>query len=126
MVIPLAYRFLSLLRNQWLSLADIQAIQRAKLQRLIAHAYDKVPYYRRLFDAMGIRPEDIREPDDLSKLPITTKAQILTHPSRDLVASGIDPAKCIKMRTSGSQGMPVEVLFKREDKAGWGLLALRG
>lgn len=126
MVMLLAYRFLHLLRNQWLPPDRLKEIQRAKLRPLVVHAYNNVPYYRRLFDAVGIKPNDIRGVEDLSKVPITTKEQLLIYPHNHLVANGVASALCVRMRTSGSLGMPFEVLFRREDKAVWGLLALRG
>ncbi len=126
MSVRLPYRFLRLLRNQWLPSAQLRNIQHKKLQPLLDHAYTNVPYYRRLFDSAGVTPNDITDLTDLVKLPVTRKADLLTHPSEDLVASGADPAGCVRLRTSGSRGMPLEVLFRLEDKAWWGLLALRG
>ncbi len=126
MWMPLLYRSLHLWRSQWLPPAKLQDLQQAKLKPLIAHAYRNVPYYRRLLARAGITPREIRESADLSKLPITTKAQLMAHPLNDLLAAGVDPATCVTMRTSGSQGMPFKVRFRRIDKAWWGLLALRG
>jgi len=126
MVIPLTHRFVRLLKDQWLPPAKLNEIQRVRLLPLIAHAYSNVPYYRHLFKRVGIKPGDIRDVEDLSQLPITTKGQLLAQPRHDLIARGIGPASCVTMRTSGSQGMPIEVVYRREDKAWWGLLAIRG
>jgi len=126
MAAPSAFRFAKLLRSQWYSPERLLTIQRAKLSPLIAHAYKNVPYYGQLFDRCGIKPEDIKDVGDLSKLPITTKADFLTHPGGDMTARSVNLAKCTTMRTSGSQGMPIDVVFRREDKAWWALLALRG
>jgi phenylacetate-CoA ligase len=37
-------------RTQWLSREELNALQQAKLQRLLEYAYQYVPYYRRTFD----------------------------------------------------------------------------
>jgi phenylacetate-CoA ligase len=115
-----------LLRSQWLPASELASLQRAKLQPLIAHAYERVPYYRRLLDRHGVRPGDIREVADLAKLPITTKAELAALPLEDRLASGIDPRRCVDLRTSGSEGMPFDVRFRRTDRDWWALLALRG
>lgn len=125
MLLKLPYRFLRLLRNQWLPPDKLQQIQHRKLHRLLQHAYHHVPYYRRLFDAAGVKPHHIQNITDLAKLPVTRKPDMLPHSFEDLTSSRIEMADCVRLRTSGSQGIPFEVLFRREDKAWWGLLALR-
>ena len=63
-------------RQQWLKAEELEEIQRRKLVAVIKHAYQNVPYYRKLFASAGIRPEDIKSIKDLPKIPITTKSQI--------------------------------------------------
>ena len=126
MLVTLPYRFLTLLRNQWLPPEKLQQIQQRKLHRLLQHAYHHVPYYRRLFDAAGVKPNHIQDIADLAKLPVTRKADLLTQAPQNLIAGDIDPSRCVRLRTSGSLGMPFEVLFRPEDRAWWALLALRG
>lgn len=119
-------RFAQLQRGQWLEPDEIRIIQRDKLRRLIRHAYEQVPYYRHLMEKSGINPSDIVEPEDLSRLPITRKSQIVDLDPGDTLAEGIDPAQCIDLTTSGSQGMPITVRFTLHDRSWWKLLALRG
>ena len=70
------YQFFQLRRSQWLDPEALEGLRKKRLQRLVKHAYEKVLYYRRLFDSVGIRPGDIETPEDLSKIPMTTKKQI--------------------------------------------------
>ncbi|MFI5165195.1 MAG: phenylacetate--CoA ligase family protein [Thermoanaerobaculales bacterium] len=86
-----------------------------RLRRLVAHAYARVPYYRRLFDGAGVRPEEIRSAADLIKLPITSKADLRRLPAEDLVASGADLGRCLHPRSSGTSGEPLTVYWN----AGW-------
>lgn len=79
------------------------ALQCEKLQRLVQHAYLHVPYYRHLFDEMGVMPTDIREPEDLSKLPPLTKQDIRANLS-DLLAKNVERRKLMANSTSGSTG----------------------
>ena len=60
------FSLVMLRHNPWKTPAQIRAIQNRKLRRILHHAYHNVPYYRELFDAAHIKPEDIREVDDIS------------------------------------------------------------
>ncbi|HWM88230.1 MAG TPA: hypothetical protein VNO33_20390, partial [Kofleriaceae bacterium] len=52
---------------------ELFAFQRRELAALLRHAYQNVPFYRRRFDDAGLRPEDIRGPEDLVRLPVLTR-----------------------------------------------------
>ena len=39
----------------------------------VKHAYENVPQYKKRFDEIGLRPEDIRGIEDLEKIPFTGK-----------------------------------------------------
>src|SRR5262245_7171810 len=80
------------------------AFQSDRLRRIVRHAYDAVPYYRRRFDAHGVRVADLRLPSDMRALPITVKADLRACPDADLVARGTDPARLITHVTSGTSG----------------------
>ena len=96
----------SLIRRKSWSRARLDELRRQKLQRLIHHAYANVPYYRRLMDRVGVKPDDIREPSDLIKLPITTKSD-LRRAGEDCLANGC--GELTVLHTSGHSGAPFEV-----------------
>ncbi len=104
-----------LLRNQWLTPSELRDLQEDKLRRLISHAYDRVPYYRRLFDSAKLKPADIRGLPDLMKIPTTSRAQLLDRPLEDITARGIDLRRCRVMTTSGTTGVPFKTYFRRKD-----------
>ena len=89
--------------------AAILEFQARRLRRVVAHAYERVPYYRRLFDAHGVRTADVRLPADLSALPVTTKADLRAQPLDDIIARGVDPGRLIAHTTSGSSGEPFTI-----------------
>lgn len=89
--------------------AQLVQFQSARLRRLIAHAYDAVPYYRALFQRHRIRPEDVRTTADLPAVPISTRRDVQRASSADLIARGLDPSRLIAYRTSGSTGEPLTV-----------------
>lgn len=104
-----------LIKAQWLSPRELRDLQEARLRRLITHAYDRVPYYRRLFDSAGLKPADIRGLPDLPKIPTTSRAQLLEHPLKDITARGIDLRRCRVTTTSGTTGVPFKTFFRRRD-----------
>jgi phenylacetate-CoA ligase len=102
-------------KNQWLSYDKLLEIQHQKLRRLINHAYFNVPYYRELFDSIGIKPEEIKDSRDLEKIPITRKSTFQNLPLEKKIAKGTNLNKCIRAKTSGSTGRPLEFILSWED-----------
>jgi len=79
------------------------------LRRVIGHAYRNVPYYRRLMDRHHIRPGDIRSAADLPVIPVTSKTDLRLLPVGDIVSRGVDPARLLAFKTSGSTGEPFAI-----------------
>ena len=69
--------------------AEIIAYQNHRLRLLIEHAYESVAFYRKRFDRVGLKPEDIRSNDDLRAIPITTKNDLKAAPLKDTIAAGL-------------------------------------
>ncbi|MFP4393668.1 MAG: phenylacetate--CoA ligase family protein [Anaerolineales bacterium] len=101
-------RLQELNRTQWLSAAELRALQRQKLQRVVAYAYQHTPYYRRLFVEVGFHPDDLAQnPDSFRKIPLLTKDLIREH-FDDLMTT--EPARrqqLTEVATSGSTGRPL-------------------
>jgi phenylacetate-CoA ligase len=103
-------KFRELLESQWWSADELKAWQEEKLRALIAHAYEHVPYYRRIFDERGLRPKDIQQTSDLRRLPFLTK-ETLRDNSGEMIARNVDVRKLVSYYTSGSTGEPVKVYW---------------
>jgi phenylacetate-CoA ligase len=100
----------SLPRHPHVEREEIVAFQNRQLRRLISHAYKNVPYYRKLFDRIGLKPNDIQSVSDLSAIPVTSKKDLQSLPAEELVArGGVNPNNLIARRTSGSSGMPFTI-----------------
>jgi len=100
----------TLAASQWLPAADVQARQWAKVQAQLHHAYATVPYYQRSWDAAGLHPSDIRTAQDMTHLPILTKAAIRAH-GKDLISTGALALPHRWKSTSGSTGVPLKLLL---------------
>lgn len=95
-------------RAQWFSKGEMEAYQDERLKKVVRHAYETVPYYRRVFDERGLKPSDIETQRDLVKLPLLTKDDIRRH-FASLVSSRISPGKLNYGHTSGTTGSPLEI-----------------
>lgn len=89
----------------------VLAEQFALLSRLLAHAEARVPYYRELFCALGIKARDIRSLRDFSRLPVLTK-EIIRERGRDLVREDVPLEGLERHHSGGSTGVPLN--FYRE------------
>jgi phenylacetate-CoA ligase len=64
-----------LAESEWWDAERLAALQMARLRDLLADAYANVPYYRRVFDELGMKPEDVKTLDDFRRLPTLTKSK---------------------------------------------------
>lgn len=101
-------RFLE--ESQWYSAAQLRSYQDEQLARLIAYNYRHVPYYRRIMDERGLKPQDIVSTADLVKLPLLTRQDIKDH-FTELLSDEYTLAKVKKGHTSGTTGSPLEICY---------------
>ncbi len=97
---------------------EMHALQSEKLKKIVAHAYNNSPFYRKRFDEHGVRPEDINSIEDIVKLPFTTKQDL-----RDNYPFGM---MCVPMTeilrlhaSSGTTGKPIVVGYTQRDLDNW-------
>ena len=96
----------------------IRRMQSEKLVKQVRHVYEHVPYYRDLMDKKGVRPDDIKSIDDLSKLPFLSKADLReTYPYGMLAVPLSD---CVRIQsTSGTTGKRVIAYYTQHDIDLW-------
>src|SRR5258708_11472851 len=56
------------------SVDELRALQRDRLRGSLKHAYEKVPHYRKAFDAAGVHPRRLKHPAELPQFPLPTQA----------------------------------------------------
>jgi len=83
--------------------------QNRRLLRLIAHARERVPYYRKLFDEHGVDPDAMKDRTGLSVLPLTNREDLQGLQAHDVLATGVNAAHLLSYTTSGSSGRPFTV-----------------
>ncbi len=100
-------------RSQWLPREQVAQLQWSKLQRLLAHCWDHVPYYRERWRTLGIEdPRDIRTRADYARLPLLTKPEIRANFER--LISPAHRKGLLYKATGGSTGEPLRFGYTRE------------
>lgn len=100
-------------RSQWQDPEHIQALQWRKLQALLRHCWEQVPYYRQSWTALGLAgPQDIRGVEDYARLPTLDKPTIRAN-FEQMIAQDRRGELLFKT-TGGSTGEPLRFGYTRE------------
>ena len=94
---------------QYWPFPKIEQWQFRQLKRQVTHAYQNTKGYKGLYDAAGVKPDDITTLNDIRFLPFTDKALIRDN-IEDFSVS--DPSRCY-ITTSGSTGVPFGFYYSR-------------
>jgi len=97
----------------------LQDMQFRLFQNQLRYVYQHSPMYKRKYDEVGLKPEDIKTPDDIKKVPFTTKEDLRktqeeNPPFGDVLC--VPPEEGVRIfQTSGTTGNPVKVMFTPRD-----------
>ncbi|GAA1621468.1 MULTISPECIES: phenylacetate--CoA ligase PaaK [Brevibacterium] len=110
--------------GETMSLDELRAHQLATLTTTVSTVYEKVPFYRKAFDELGITPADITSLDDIAKLPFTSKQDLRENYPFGLFAVPRDNVARIHA-SSGTTGLPTVVGYTQNDLDVWSDLIRR-
>lgn len=96
----------------------IRAIQLEKLIAQVEWTYERVEWYRRKMDEMGVKPSDIRTLEDVRKLPFTDKSALRDTFPYGLFAVPLDEVVELHA-SSGTTGKPIVVGYNDHDMDVW-------
>jgi phenylacetate-CoA ligase len=125
-VIPFKYRYDSIYRktsdflskSEWWSREKLRSYQLEELNKMVHQAYKNIPYYTRVFDKRGLKPNDITTINDLKKLPILTKKEILENGENLINKSLYNELKSLnritEMKSSGSSGIALHFVANKD------------
>jgi len=102
----------------------LEAIQLRRLQTTVARVYNTVPFYRKRFDTIGVKPGDVRSLDDLRKLPFTYKDDLRANYPFGMFTVPMDSVVRIHA-SSGTTGQPTVVGYTARDIQTWSELMAR-
>ena len=97
---------------------ELQALQLTRMRASLQRAYDKVPHYKKKFDAHGVHPGDLKSLADLAKFPMTTKADLRETYPFGMFAVPMDQVVRIHA-SSGTTGKPTVVGYTKNDIDMW-------
>jgi len=107
--------------NKEMECADRETMQKLQLERLqktVKHVYDNVPFYKERLDAIGMKPEDIKDLKDIEKIPFTTKEDLRQNYPYKLFAA--PRSEIVRIHaSSGTTGKPTVVGYTRHDLDMW-------
>jgi len=97
---------------------ELKQLELERLQATLNRVYRSVAFYRKLFDQVGLVPDEINSLEELARIPFTGKTtlrqsypyEMFAVPLRDVVR-----LQC----TSGTTGEPIVVGYTRNDLVHW-------
>lgn len=99
-------------------------LQIDRLKAVVKKTYENVPYYRKRFDELKVKPEDIKALKDISKLPFTAKADLREGYPFGMFA--VPFQEIVEIHTSsGTTGKPVVAGYTKKDIEVWGEVMAR-
>lgn len=107
-------------KTELMSRDELSELQLRKLKSIVTWAYLESPFYRDKYTAIGFEPGDLTSLDDLTKLPLVTKRELLESQQRyplfgDFTAAPQEMALRYHS-TSGTTGQtPLRILDSRKD-----------
>jgi phenylacetate-CoA ligase len=106
---------LELEKNLGMNPSEILEYQNKKLKKLILHAYNTVPFYRRLFDKHKIDPNTVQNVADLAKIPVINKSVLRKFPVKDRISTTFRGQPLEELLTGGSTGQPFAIYVTKEE-----------
>jgi phenylacetate-CoA ligase len=105
-------------------LPELRALQLQRVQAVVARAWDHVELFRSRMDERGLVPDDIRNLDDVAKLPFTVKTDLRDTYPFGLFASPMKDVVRLHV-SSGTTGKPIVVAYTRADVDVWTSVIVR-
>ncbi|MEK6235678.1 MAG: hypothetical protein N2C14_13295 [Planctomycetales bacterium] len=92
---------------------EILKLQRERLQAILRHAGTTCPFWRRRFAAADLDPRDVKDVEDLRRLPILEKDEVRRNLS-EMLSSAIRTEDRFPAWTGGSTAAPMKFFRDRD------------
>ncbi len=92
-------------RNQWLSPAELEALQLRRINALLRHAFRTTEFYRQRLSACGIGEGPIDSLSDLTELKPVSKYDLQQH-YNEMISSIYKKSDLVEDASGGSTGAP--------------------
>lgn len=115
----------NVVQSQWKPYSEQKEDQEKQLRHMIGFAYERVPYYHKMFKELRLEPSDITTLEDLEKIPALNK-DIIKENWEDFKPVGLDKMKYYTYSTAGSTGTPFRYRQSKFDRFLSGAMLYRG
>src|SRR3990172_5334690 len=103
---------------------ELKALQLSRLKTVIERAYNKVPHYKKKFDAVGIKPSDLKTLAEFARFPFTVKTDLRDNYPFGMFA--VPREQMLRLHaSSGTTGKPTVVGYTKADLNMWADLMAR-
>ncbi len=97
---------------------EMRKFQLEHLKKTVKWVYERIPFYRKKFDEKGVKPEDLKTLEDLSKFPFTVKTDLRDNYPFGLCA--VPLAEVVRIHaSSGTTGKPITGPYTANDLDQW-------
>ncbi|MFC2079652.1 phenylacetate--CoA ligase family protein [Candidatus Bipolaricaulota bacterium] len=103
---------------------DLRELQLERLKDLVRYVYKENAGHRKRFSDAGVKPQDIRKLEDISKLPFLTKDDLRHYYPYGLACVPMSEVLYVHA-SSGTTGKPVVAPYSKEDLENWSELMAR-
>ncbi|WP_281545606.1 phenylacetate--CoA ligase PaaK [Grimontia sp. SpTr1] len=100
------------------SIDELRGLQLSRLKNTLNHVYENSPVYREKFKAHGVHPDDLKTLSDLSKFPMTTKADLRDNYPFGMFCTPMEQVVRVHA-SSGTTGKPTVVGYTQNDIDMW-------
>lgn len=111
-------------KHECMSREEMRALQSERLIETVKRVYEHQAPYRKKMDEIGLKPEDIKSIDDLTKLPFTVKQDLRDNYPYGLFAVDMDDIVRIHA-SSGTTGKQTVVGYTKNDLDMWANMVAR-
>ena len=96
----------------------MRELQLERLKAIVNYAYENVPFYRKKFDAIGLKPSHIVTLKDIEKIPFTYKNDLRDNYPFGLFAK--PRREIVRLHaSSGTTGKPIVIGYTKNDMKMW-------
>ncbi len=97
---------------------EMRKFQFEHLKKTLKWAYERIPFYKKKFDEKGVKPEALKNLEDLSKFPFTVKTDLRDNYPFGLCA--VPLANVVRIHaSSGTTGKPITGPYTANDLEQW-------
>lgn len=104
---------------------EIIKYKEQQISQILKYAYEHTKFYRRFFDQYGVKPEDFKCLNDLSKFPILTK-ELVRENWEDMISDEFKRKDLIAYHTSGSTGKALDFFWTKHSLRYYWAVVWRG